>query len=94
MTLSAPGQAYSGFGFIHKREHVCNLRILLAVYIKHFHSGCEMISFPEDRNLSMTTLSLDTVHRIEETAAAPIVDGNPNPTSEQVRQPLREQVAA
>lgn len=53
-----------------------------------------MTSFPEDRNLSMTTLSLDTVHRIEETAAAPIVDGNPNPTSEQVRQPLREQVAA
>lgn len=36
----------------------------------------------------MTTLSPDTVHRIEDAAAALIAAGNPNPTNEQVRQHL------
>lgn len=48
----------------------------------------------------MTTLSPDTVRRIEDAAPALIAAGIPNPTNEQVRQhpgggslPLREQVA-
>lgn len=36
----------------------------------------------------MTTLSPDTVRRIEDAAAALIAAGNPNPTNEQVRQHL------
>lgn len=58
------------------------------VYYTFFYTGRTMAPLPANRSQTITTLSPDTVRRIEDAAAALIAAGTPNPTNEQVRQHL------
>ncbi|HCA1849183.1 TPA: DNA-binding protein, partial [Citrobacter freundii] len=58
------------------------------VYCVFFTPGVRWRHSLRNRSQTMTTLSPDTVRRIEDAAAALIAAGTPNPTNEQVRQHL------
>ncbi|HCS2231414.1 TPA: DNA-binding protein, partial [Shigella sonnei] len=61
---------------------------LYYVYCVFFTPGVRWRHSLINRSQIMTTLSPDTVRRIEDAAAALIAAGTPNPTNEQVRQHL------
>ncbi|ELE9684020.1 DNA-binding protein [Enterobacter kobei] len=61
---------------------------LYYVYCVFFTPGVRWHHSLRNRSQTMTTLSPDTVRRIEDAAAALIAAGTPNPTNEQVRQHL------
>ncbi|MBY6260057.1 DNA-binding protein [Phytobacter diazotrophicus] len=58
------------------------------VYCVFFTPGVRWRHSLRNRSQTMTTLSPDTVRRIEDAAAALIAAGTPNPTNEQIRQHL------
>nr|EKW1760111.1 DNA-binding protein [Klebsiella pneumoniae] len=58
------------------------------VYCVFFIPGVRWRHSLRNRSQTMTSLSSDTVRRIEDAAAALIAAGTPNPTNEQVRQHL------
>ncbi|MIX29370.1 DNA-binding protein [Salmonella enterica subsp. enterica serovar Livingstone] len=61
---------------------------LYFMYCVFFTPGVPWRHSLRNRSQTMTTLSPDTVRRIEDAAAALIAAGTPNPTNEQVRQHL------
>ncbi|WP_032305449.1 DNA-binding protein, partial [Escherichia coli] len=61
---------------------------LYCMYCVFFIPGIRWRHSLRNRSQTMTSLSPDTVRRIEDAAAALIAAGTPNPTNEQVRQHL------
>ncbi|MDI1023795.1 DNA-binding protein [Escherichia coli] len=61
---------------------------LYCMYCVFFIPGVRWRHSLRNRSQTMTSLSPDTVRRIEDAAAALIAAGTPNPTNEQVRQHL------